>query len=198
MGEFGGKRETEQPSAGALNRRNMLKAAVAAGAGAAAWTAPDIKTLGFKPALAAAASGPIVTEFSDAQSLNANCNSGAPCNAIPSPEWGNSGNPGEIDIKAIGNQFDTIVSVHQVGDVSTGGCAFQANEATVTTQPAGYTCVITSIFLNCAVGGNTIGNFTEYPVTPALTVPVPVCDNNGTSAPCNYFIRAAVSCTPNP
>lgn len=52
MGEVGGTSENEQPSSGALNRRNMLKAAVAAGAGAAAWSAPDIKTLGFKPALA--------------------------------------------------------------------------------------------------------------------------------------------------
>ena len=70
MGEVGGTSENEQPSSGALNRRNMLKAAVAAGAGVAAWTAPDIKTLGFKPALAQGGS-PVVI-LSAEPDLNSN------------------------------------------------------------------------------------------------------------------------------
>ena len=49
-----------------LSRRNMLKVAAAGAAGTAAWTAPNIRTLGFKPAYAQTcsmgATTPIVVE----------------------------------------------------------------------------------------------------------------------------------------
>lgn len=41
-----------------LSRRRLLQATVATGVGATAWAAPDIKTLGFKPAAAAVCSAP--------------------------------------------------------------------------------------------------------------------------------------------
>lgn len=53
MGETGGTAgDQERATADGPGRRALLKGAVAAGVGAAAWTAPDIKTLGFTPAYA--------------------------------------------------------------------------------------------------------------------------------------------------
>lgn len=61
----------DQGSRDGLSRRRMLQAAVAGGVGAAAWTAPQIKTLGFKPAYADVCSLPadVTTHYSTAEDV---------------------------------------------------------------------------------------------------------------------------------
>lgn len=181
-------------SEAAINRRRLLKGAAAAGVGAAAFAAPNITTLGFAPAYAQGSV--IVGTLEQSSKLNANCNSKAPCSgggAADAPEWGNGGTPGVIKHSIVSSN-DTKIQVHQVGDVSTSGCAFSPSEATITQQPAGYFCVITQIAKGCASTTLT----PEPPIaSPAVTVPVAACPSGSTS-PCNYFISASISCTAIP
>lgn len=73
MGDNGGTEELgEGADAPALARRRLLQGAAAAGVGAAAWSAPNIKTLGFTPAYAQVCTVPI--QFFEVGNRNTACN----------------------------------------------------------------------------------------------------------------------------
>lgn len=57
--------------ADALNRRRLLKGVVAVGVGAAAWTAPNVRTLGFAPAYTQVSSGGVPADSIFISTINA-------------------------------------------------------------------------------------------------------------------------------
>lgn len=78
-----------------LDRRTMLKAAVATGTIAATWVAPRIETLGFSPAAAAGTPCVILSPGSDDRNSNSGGND---CPVVTKPCCGQSfGNAGQIE-----------------------------------------------------------------------------------------------------
>ncbi len=183
--------ESAGPSVGAVNRRRLLKGAAAVGVGAAAWSSPNIRTLGATPAYAThTATTVIITQLSDCDSLNANCSSD-PNSCAGLPAWGPASNPGIVGVDVGGVKNAALVSVT--------GCVTQgSSSAIVSTQPPGFFCEVVQIRISN--GGNASTKF-DYntPASPGagnglndpLVFPaVPVGTGN-----CPYFICAILSCT---
>ena len=70
---LGGQEKTLQEPGKGIDRRTMLKAAAAAGAGAAAWSAPNITTLGFAPAYAQVCTVAPTAYFLGSRNTSCNC-----------------------------------------------------------------------------------------------------------------------------
>lgn len=62
-----------QEEAAGVNRRNLLKGAVAAGVGVVAWSSPSITSIGMTPAYAAACTGQKVSWFIGSRNTSCDC-----------------------------------------------------------------------------------------------------------------------------
>lgn len=65
--------EISQDEAAGVNRRNLLKGAVAAGVGVVAWSSPSITSIGMTPAYAATCTGGTTRYFLGGRNTSCNC-----------------------------------------------------------------------------------------------------------------------------
>lgn len=70
------ERNGTDASGSGIDRRNLLKGAVAAGVGVAAWSAPSITSLGGTPVYAANCTGPVLTYFLGERNTSCDCTTG--------------------------------------------------------------------------------------------------------------------------
>ncbi len=76
-----------------VDRRALIKGAVAAGVGVAAWTAPSITSLGGTPVYAANCTGPVLTYFLGERNTACDCTNGT--NDVVSLKWPETDDCGE-------------------------------------------------------------------------------------------------------
>lgn len=68
--------EISEEDRSGVNRRNLLKGAVAAGVGVVAWSSPSITSIGMTPAYAAACTGQKVSWFIGSRNTSCDCEEG--------------------------------------------------------------------------------------------------------------------------
>lgn len=107
----GGEPAAASPSA--IQRRTLLKTAVATGAAAAVWTAPNIETLGFAPAAAATACNILTPPTTNSNNGQSDTVAGSPlalCNL-------NVGNNGQAESFTVTNPGPNCASLTIVADL---------------------------------------------------------------------------------
>ncbi len=82
--------------AAGVDRRMLLKGAVAAGVGVAAWTAPSITSLGGTPVYAANCTGPVIPYFLGERNTSCDCSNGT--NDTVSLKWPYTDDCGETNV----------------------------------------------------------------------------------------------------
>jgi len=193
-----------------LDRRRLLQGAVAAGVGVAAWSAPNITTLGFTPAYAA-----VCTVTPEVYDIGRNRNTSCNCNVVTPP----ADNPLGIGVgdKVVGYKPPTAA----VCDKAFPGTAYIAANATCTVPngqaslcPSGAgggagICIYPDdddLFCRAQVlvkDGNDCGSGTVYatvlgPVgSDFLPLPQVPCASDA-PWPSDIFLRIQVICSTNP
>lgn len=174
---------TDNSSDKSVGRRGVLKGAVAAGVGVAAWSTPSITSIGGTPVYAAACTSPVF--YYEAGSRNTDC--GGCTGSIRYKQWDTS--------QCSGTPFPGTATL----TTSTGGAPPQAGlcppnaYVTVTGAPASQYCVVrVAVYL-----GNCSGTFITGGSTPPFsggggTVPLPPVN---CSPPNNKFLRVQVVCS---
>ena len=159
MGEYGGN---DSVASSGVDRRKLLKGTVAAGVGAAAWSAPNIKTLGFAPAYAQTCSVPPTVASFNGGSINNGTTCGGPA-AYAEANHDPSGSSNGITFVANG----TCLDLHDV--------SFSWDAAGPDAE-----CNIRVYVLTPGQNEQCGSNGTRVPLDAAgtATVPIPSIDDN--------------------
>lgn len=194
MGEDGGSTGSgEGADSATLNRRRLLQGAAAAGVGAAAWSAPNITTLGFTPAYAQVCTQPLL-EF-EVSNRNTACNCGSnPNKRVSYKEFGTAcagtAYPGTAVLRS-GTCAGPLIG-------NSGECpqGFGGNAGVcVSAPPAGTTCKIRVIVQQ----GNCTGTPIAVVISDAFSgpgfvdMPAAPCQGSG-----NVFVRVQIVCSVDP
>ena len=203
MTELSGLKNPEKSGGlDAISRRRMLKGAAAVGAGAVAWSAPNITTLGFTPAYAQVCTVPTNSYVVSARNTSCDCCSN-PDTSAKYKEF--SGNCGGVLFPGTAILTETSCAGDPIGNNGTTPGNSDAGCVPVCGGDPGVCVTPNDLTLACRVvielisNGSCSNNFVLPTITTAAAVgqswhPLPELRRDLVQN-CSFFIRINVECS---
>lgn len=191
MGEDGGM--TDEVLDSRVDRRKLLKGAAAVGVGVAAWSVPDITSLGSTPVYAQVCTSPV--NFFEASNRNTSCSCGNP----PTTKHAKYS---EFGTACAGQTYPGVVELRKTSCTGaligpSGECAPPEGTAGVCvgSPPNGQSCriVVRAEQGNC--GAVLIQQVVSGIFSTSTWVAMPVLDCKGNA---NIFVRVRIACSRDP